>query len=371
MGAIIQDIQAPQYAMSGNPVVVSARNAGDADGLLTVAVSRSLDRAAAAIFTGSYTLRAGGAAHYFDVGEVVKSAMELPPLPSLPSAVVGAYGGGAVTLYLYAGDSFTQRLSALYGQLPSGELLRRGCSAEALIAEKLVEQASNPGKAIPAPFFSVRSRAYTVNLYEAELTPLFFMSRENFLIRVMDADGAQVSSHSISTSDAASGLSAFYLNLAPLVTPHRKYFRVVFGDNHARALHVTLSPNPAVRALRTVTFLNSLGFYEKLLLTGEASRTRSFAAAGGDEAGATRQELVPPLQLYRKLGVRRDAQDSITLMAGYATADRLAVVADMVNSERILLDGEPVVCTTSELATRSDADLREPREVELTFMVAE
>jgi hypothetical protein len=354
--------------MSGNPFVVSARNTGDADGSLTVRLSRTAQHADSPIFSDSYIIRSGGAVHYFDVGEVVKSAVEMPPLPSTPSDVADVSSAFGNRLFIQVGESFYSWFRPGYGQFPAGELLRRGCSASALLEEKFIAQSTNPGKAIPSPFFSVRSRAYTVSMYEAELMPLHFMSQEDVSLKVFDSAGAQVFSYS---RVAASTGAAFYLNLAPLVTPYRKYFKVVFGDNHAQAVHVTLSPNPPARTLRTVTFLNSLGFYEKLLLTGSASRTRSFVSAGGDGEGATRQELAPALQLYRKLGVRRDVEDSITLMAGYSTADRLAVIADMVNSERILLDGEPVICTTGELVTRSDADQTEPREVALTFLLAE
>jgi hypothetical protein len=365
MAANIQDITIPQYAMSDNPIVLSARNTGNADGNITVSVIGG-----ALVFSNSYLIRADGTAHYFDVSEVVKVTTKIPSLPPAPADVVGVTGMEGLVYVVVTGEgvNVSQLIYTFYGQLPIRELLRRGCTSAALLAEKFIEAQSNPGKAIPAPFFSVRSRSYAVNLYEGELTPLCFMSAEPVSLRVFNSVGAEVHAYN---GGSGGGLRTYVLNLAPLVSASRKYFKIVFAGNAASPVHVSLSPNPQSRYLHEAVFLSSMGFYEKLLLTGAASRTRAFTGGGGEEEAATRQELLPALQLYRKVGVRRDVTETITLSAGYADADRLAVIADMVNSERILLDGEPVICTSSELVTRADDDLTEPREVELTFLSAE
>lgn len=357
----------PSYATLGNPIVLTAINGGSKDQELTVALCRYGNNEAV-LFSESYMVLKTRAILYVDISEVVKAFVETPSLPVLPGSVVGVHG--AVDRFALLTNTGNKEIAILYGQLPAGELIRRGRTSYELIREKLVGAYTFEARDIPAPFFSVRSRSYAVNLYEGELMPLYFMSETAFELKVFDSGGVEVHRYSYSENDGP--LTTFYLNLAPLVTASRKYFRVVFNGNASQPIHVTLSPNPKSRVLHTVTFLNSLGFYEKLLLTGAATRTRGFKSAGEDDGeGATRQEFLPELQLYRKYGVRRDVKETITLMAGYSTPERLPVIADMVNSERILLDGEPVICTTNEMVTSADADQTEPREVELTFTVAD
>ena len=359
----------PSYAMLGNPIVLTAVSNNSEDKELTVALCR-YGNSEDVLFSESYVVRKNRVPLYVDISDVLKAFVALPALPALPISVAGAHGALSRFLLLTnttAGSS--KEIAILYGQFPAGELIRRELSSSALMREKLVGVYANEARDTPAPFFSLRSRAYAVNLYEGELMPLYFMSETAFELKVFDSGGAEVHRYSYSIGDGQP--TVFYLHLAPLVTALRKYFKVVFNGSAAQTIHVALSPNPQSRSLRTATFLNSLGFYEKLLLTGAASRARSFEGADGDDCNApTRQEFLPELQLYRARGVRREVKERITLQAGYATPDRLLVIADMVNSERILLDGEPVVCTSSEIVTSADADSAEPREVELTFTVA-
>jgi hypothetical protein len=370
-------IHIPSYALSDNPVVLTLSNTGDADETVTVKVGTLIKQET--IFTESYVVAKKGVL-FVDVSEVLKSNVATPELPDGSddtSDVSGGFGTvNGVRFIILHGESVlhTSSLQVRYGKFSDRELLRRELTSEALIKEKLIEQRSNPNKVNPAPFFSLRNHSYAVNLYEGELLPLFFMSKENCTVRVLTSSGEEVHSNALEAYGSAQfegiPLHTFYLDLAPLVTDERKYFKVILGGNDAQAVHVTLSPNPTTRALHEVMFLSSLGFYEKLLLTGTATRTRNLEGAGDDGEAPTRQEFVPHIQLYRKVGVRRNVKETITLSAGYTTPDRLLLVADMMNSERIYLDGEAVICTSSELVTNADTDTTEPREVELTFMLA-
>jgi hypothetical protein len=366
----------PACGATGNPFVLSFGNSGSADEAILIEAT-SL-HTGLPLLSESYVAPKNSALHV-DLSAALQLAVEAPELPDESddtSDVAGGYGtlpGVRLTVRQGGAALHTSTPQALYGSFPCGELLRRGLTSEALVAEKVVAQQSDPGKVNPAPFFSVRSRRYAVNLYEGELMPLFFMAREDCTVRVLNSSGVEVCyrqlpAHAYGAYDGAP-LQVRYLDLSPLVTEAQKYFKVILGGSAAQAVHVALSPNPVGRFLHEVVFLSSLGFYEKLLLTGSAVRTRRFEASGDEGDAPTRQALIPELQLYRKVGVRREVQESITLTAGYATPDRLQVIADMANSERIYLDGEAAICTSSELVTHADSDSTEPREVELTFLI--
>jgi hypothetical protein len=245
----------------------------------------------------------------------------------------------------------------LYGGFSEAALLGAGAESHELVTSQLLS-----GDSVN-PFMTMRGGAggsSVVRLYEEELQPLCFALQpgEGASLLVQTSSGAE---HRYAAA-AAPSFRIYALNLTPLVSDFAKYFRVTLRQ---RVVHVAVEPTPSSRRRRTVDFLNSLGAWERLLLFGIG--TESMSVEEEQQEVGERNAFDAATHLFRRQGVRREPRRTVALTSGYANRYRLNAIADMVGSERILLDGKEAICTTSALDLYTDLDDLEPRDVELTF----
>jgi uncharacterized repeat protein (TIGR02543 family) len=340
----------PVWSYARNPLLLKVD--GDAVGLADeLSVRVGVGSSASTLFEEDYRLIDG--ALRFDLSEVARVSVS-PPAP--PAA-----GGAALQLVGECPRLYVNGIPAtwmLYGGFSEAALLAAGAESSQLISERLLSpQSTNP-------FMTVRGGAggsSAVSFYEEEVLPLCFALKpdEGTSVLVQTTSGA---SHRYAAA-AAPSFRIYALNLKPLVSDAAKYFKVTLRQS---VVHVAVEPTPPSRRRRAVDFLNSLGAWERLLLFGSA--TERLAAKEGDEAVEV-NAFDAAAHLFRRQAVRRERRRTLTIAAGYASQHRLNAIADMVGSERILLDGQEALCTSSELVTYADADRVAPREVELTFEV--
>ena len=338
------------YAMTGNPIAVTMTSTGEDAELV-----RLLITCGGMEFVETYRLKG---TLCIDVADVLSSAAApaellqldtvlrlVNPLPQAQVQLKDSYNAAAVTetCTLFYGGFGEDKLAAI-----------NGTSADLITARLLAADSQNP-------FMTTRSSTPSIAMREGEVQPLCFAAAggETVTVEVTTSD------NETRTYDTESSAQArlLALDLRPLINDSCKHFTVKLRNS---VVHVAITPNPTARRVRLATFLNSLGVYESLMLTGQAEVKSSVAESDDAALNLFNSRTL----LYERQRARRGITDSITLYAGYRTPDEVAFLNDLIISPHILLDGRSAVCTTTELISYADTDSAEPREVELTFEYA-
>lgn len=205
-----------------------------------------------------------------------------------------------------------------------------------------------------------------VHVRENELLPFYCCSVFQAIVEVYDVDGKL-----LGRSNLQGGYETPYLHsldLRDLSSSGTRYFKVLFIERYSsvnlvRTIHVCVTPARTGTNVRYIDFENTYGVIERIAVSGMGSETITYS----EDDPTSFLVLNEGVQLPQKRGLRRNGTKGISLFAGYGSQDELRFLRSMAESDVIYLDGERVLCKTTDLTTFSDKDKFSEREVELNF----